>query len=542
MNLLFRATVESLKTGTNFVANNRIIIFKENDDQIYATKNRCKHSSGHFTPCDSSQKIVTCPFHGWKLDLQKMTYVNPAGGLEQMQLKVELRDTDVLIYDNELSSDTFFVQPRATERPDFKLEFLTHASVLFSTPELSIVTDPWLTGPAFLMGWWLKYAPPTDWLKKVCDVDYIYISHNHSDHLNIHTLREIFKAKPDVRFLIPPFEDQSVLTPLKELGFQNFIMPRFNEWHRLNDDTFIMILPDASGRDDSGLLIDYRGYKVLDVVDCPNINDGILPKVDVLFTPFASGASGYPVCWQDMYPAEKISNLVERNRKKVLALSLDIIEKTKPDIVVPFAGYFVEAYPGDSDIRALNKKNTPEEFRSTVEKKYNNTKVWCPTGGAIFSFKDKIEIKAGSSQPPEYDFEKYLGEIRAFNKKYRTSSGVDFLKSYFEWAGFCSDMLMNIILMNEDFSEEKEAYWIDLQNLNVDTNRPDIQRKQFSRLKIRDDMFYYVALRGLPWEELSIGFQTRLSRDPDVYEFDFWNHFQNKLPGTPFYKILNKKS
>ena len=43
----------------------------------------------------------------------------------------------------------------------------------------------------------------------------------------------------------------------------------------------------------------------------------------------------------------------------------------------------------------------------------------------------------------------------------------------------------------------------------------------------------YVLRRGLPWDEIMGGFQARFYREPDVYNFDFWTHFQNKLPSRP---------
>ncbi|TNN26423.1 Cytidine monophosphate-N-acetylneuraminic acid hydroxylase [Liparis tanakae] len=40
----------------------------------------------------------------------------------------------------------------------------------------------------------------------------------------------------------------------------------------------------------------------------------------------------------------------------------------------------------------------------------------------------------------------------------------------------------------------------------------------------------HVVLHGLLWDDLYIGFQNRISRDPDVYHHKFWNHFQTELP------------
>jgi len=38
---------------------------------------------------------------------------------------------------------------------------------------------------------------------------------------------------------------------------------------------------------------------------------------------------------------------------------------------------------------------------------------------------------------------------------------------------------------------------------------------------------------GQPCDEMLIGFQARPYRFPDVYNFDFWMHFQNNLPDRP---------
>ncbi|MED6288949.1 hypothetical protein CHARACLAT_031432 [Characodon lateralis] len=40
----------------------------------------------------------------------------------------------------------------------------------------------------------------------------------------------------------------------------------------------------------------------------------------------------------------------------------------------------------------------------------------------------------------------------------------------------------------------------------------------------------YVVLHGCLWDDLYIGFQNRISRDPDIYHHRFWNHFQTQLP------------
>ena len=47
-------------------------------------------------------------------------------------------------------------------------------------------------------------------------------------------------------------------------------------------------------------------------------------------------------------------------------------------------------------------------------------------------------------------------------------------------------------------------------------------------LKVRASSLVGAFNRGLPLEDLSIGFQIKMFRAPNVYNFKFWNHFTNK--------------
>jgi hypothetical protein len=46
-------------------------------------------------------------------------------------------------------------------------------------------------------------------------------------------------------------------------------------------------------------------------------------------------------------------------------------------------------------------------------------------------------------------------------------------------------------------------------------------------LRVRASSLIGAFNRGLPLEDLSIGFQVKMFRIPNVYNFNFWNHFTN---------------
>ena len=97
-------------------------------------------------------------------------------------------------------------------------------------------------------------------------------------------------------------------------------------------------------------------------------------------------------------------------------------------------------------------------------------------------------------------------------------------------------MLLYICLTDDNFK---------LKNINylVDFSKNQISFKKISKfsktvlkrnpkfkklvLKIRTESFLNVVYNKLPWEDLSIGFQCKVLRNPNLYNVNFWHHFSN---------------
>ena len=63
-----------------------------------------------------------------------------------------------------------------------KMTFLQSSSVVLEHKETKILTDPWLVDGE-LYGSWAHYPPSELKPEDFNDVDYIYLSHIHQDHL-----------------------------------------------------------------------------------------------------------------------------------------------------------------------------------------------------------------------------------------------------------------------------------------------------------------------------------------------------------------------
>ena len=94
------------------------------------------------------------------------------------------------------------------------------------------------------------------------------------------------------------------------------------------------------------------------------------------------------------------------------------------------------------------------------------------------------------------------------------------MKVYFELTN--EDFFETLKFFSVDFSSTvpivifKEFNW---EKIKSEYNSQDIRKL---RLKVRKDSFYWVIKNNMPFEDLSIGFQCRIDRVPDIYNVDFW--------------------
>ncbi|ERE77264.1 cytidine monophosphate-N-acetylneuraminic acid hydroxylase, partial [Cricetulus griseus] len=195
-------------------------------------------------------------------------------------------------------------------------------------------------------------------------------------------------------------------------------------------------------------------------------------------------------------------------------------------------------------IKETNIKNDPIQLNNLI-KKNCDVVTWTPRPGATLDLgrmlKDPTDSQ-GIIEPPEgtkiykdsWDFGPYLSTLHSAvgDEIFLHSS---WIKEYFTWAGFKSyNLVVRMIETDEDFNPFPGGYdyLVDFLDLSFPKERPS-REHPYEEIRSRVDVVRYVVKHGLLWDDLYIGFQTRLQRDPDIYHHLFWNHFQIKLPLTP---------
>ena len=90
-------------------------------------------------------------------------------------------------------------EPQSRRRTDVRVTYYGQACTLIEAAGRKILTDPWLTEGAYLGTWFHTHVLADAGVTPATiatDVDYIFISHEHEDHLDPETLRHF---SPDIR-------------------------------------------------------------------------------------------------------------------------------------------------------------------------------------------------------------------------------------------------------------------------------------------------------------------------------------------------------
>lgn len=529
-NLRFKANIDDIKEGINFLNDKKIVAIRKNG-KIRAITNRCQHMNGQFLK-EEGHDCVKCPFHNWTLNLATLEYSNPEGLKHKRELIVEYSGESVLFSENPLYSVKYWRESRKKQdlkQNEFGVTYYSHACFKVTAGESTFFADPWVYGPSFTKGWWLVHKTPENWRNDIAHSMGIYISHNHSDHMNIFSLKEIVKLNPEIPLFIPDFDGSDMEVILERVGFRNIKVTPFNTWVEIAPETFIMILPDETGRHDSGMLFEYKGNRVLTTVDCGNCCSGELPgDIDLLMTSFAGGATGYPVCWEEIYNEKKIENFLKKNRRVMIDRVYSELGKTSARSYIPYAGYFTEAHPEDVRIRELNKKNSADDVVNAVNKEFPNVATHIPVSGDFFDL--SLMENTGNEVQEFHDYESW--EIEKFEKELkRERLSNEELREYFKNLDFKDNLTLHIVECEDDFTSKHREFYVDFSQKSGQLVHFDefdrVDGNRYLRMQVKESSFNYVLREKLPWEELSIGFQCRFYRDPDIYNFTFWNHVQN---------------
>jgi CMP-N-acetylneuraminate monooxygenase len=306
----------------------------------------------------------------------------------------------------------------------------------------------------------------------------------------------------------------------------------FERWLTLGPNLRAMLLRDGTAPGDSGMLLEYAGHRILNAVDCSDLASGLLPeRVDLMLSSFSRGASGFPVCWDRLFSREAMLAWIEKDAANVVRRLCDTVARVKPRFFLPFASFFVEAHPADAALRELNVKTSPEVLCHALARACPEAATIAPRPGDCIDLADLSVSRGPEARPPAYDFERFLAPVEACRRFAPLEHAKGVLR-YFEWSGYRGDLILHLIETDDAFEPCGRSWLLDLSGPRLLQARPAAAHR-YLRIDVRGDVFRHTLRYGLPWEEISIGFNARMYREPNAYNRDFWVHFQNCLPPVP---------
>lgn len=157
-----------------------------------------------------------------------------------------------------------------------KMQTLGHAIMLLSgadgTPILA--TDPWVAGSCYWRSWWMVNYPRADEIARIARARFLYLTHEHPDHLHTPSLRKLAELAGDARpeILLPDFLIMKMEAHLVAQGWRVRRLPGFR-WVALQPGVNVMSIP--TWNNDSLLLVDTPKALIM------NFNDAKPPAAQV---------------------------------------------------------------------------------------------------------------------------------------------------------------------------------------------------------------------------------------------------------------------
>jgi L-ascorbate metabolism protein UlaG (beta-lactamase superfamily) len=304
------------------------------------------------------------------------------------------------------------------------ITYVSHACIRLEGQFGSLLTDPWiLNEPIYAFTTWKFPAAILPPEQLVRDLNYIYISHPHEDHLHIPSLdhfpRHITMLLPEYTSH-PGLRAQTVERTLREMGFYNIHKIRPWETTLLGSSTPFTLIPAGKMKywdwENSGFVLEHHDGKILNMNDCPSDPelyaelDKRFGVIDLGFIQY-SGVSMFPGCYR--MPKEEMKTASDQ-RKIGWIQQRNMIELLRVRKIAPFAGDFAWLDPRMEHYNWSNR-STPQLFSDFVAASYPEKQI----DVVIMYPSDTWTVKGGLVRNhSEIDWDRYLDAIAKVQEKF----------------------------------------------------------------------------------------------------------------------------
>ncbi|MDC1194370.1 MBL fold metallo-hydrolase [Pseudomonadota bacterium] len=525
------------KTGSIVIIEGHKFFFGIDKGDYYLLLLKCPHQGGDVT-VNRKKNCLHCPLHNWAFDYHGNSIV---GGKNLDKIQVEFNTTDSTISSPSLDlftseRNSIIKYSRNLVPKDLKVTLIAHASILLEFRGLKLLTDPWFDTTAF-NGSWVPYPPASPSVKNL-KPDIIIITHEHSDHFNEETLLQFNR---ETKILFPFFPNKRIEKKLRSLGFKNIKALFFREKYIIAENFFAQFYEPISNFNDAIFLLNFDGFKLLNINDA-GINYNIakeVGKVDVLASAFGSGASGFPLCWDNIKENESKKILKNQFKSRVHLLK-KAVKIYQADYAFPFASYFALV---NKEHSAFNR----EIFEAKIladSIQIRDCKVLDLLPGDSYEFKNEQFFRAKDRKNSFLfnDVKKYLESKRnyfAYLDNYElTDQNKNAIDRYLTKLNFVPEinLMKNYNFMLEIMSPSSSyKFCCEIKNKNLKIVR-DVPQKTDLHFQIPTNLMIKIVTENMSWDEAYIGYWCKIKSESYFY-LDFWRLIQ-----APYFRKSRKSS
>jgi UDP-MurNAc hydroxylase len=424
---------------------------------------------------------------------------------------------------------------------EMRITSLGHAGFVVETRASIIVMDPWLSPTGAFDSAWFQYprnhhlaALVEDKLQDTTRDRYLYVSHEHKDHLDLPFLRSL--STRDFTIVIPHFRRPALRELLAEYGAKDLISCGDGDSVALADGELVLYLDDAELDRDSAIFVSAGGRTFLNINDC-KLHDRLPSLADRIGEPDAfacqfSGATWHPTCYD--YPDDLYRSISRKKMMSKFEATAKAIEALRPRAYLPSAGppVFLDPVLADINFEPVSTFPRAPKVIAYLERRLRRSHPLAMPElmpGDVFDVTSGEVVYEAAERVDEDGFESYM---HAYIRQYAA-----FFDARRE--AYASEEIDDILLRLRDELQRKLAHF---------TLRERVRRPLYVRFRDRPEKIVRVDFAGgvdvvaaladedhyvmsapsweiarvldgkLTWEDFSLTFRMRLSREPDIYQ------------------------
>jgi UDP-MurNAc hydroxylase len=314
-----------------------------------------------------------------------------------------------------------------------KFQILSHAGLLISAQNKTLVCDPWIIGSTYWRSWW-NYPPVSEELIASVKPDFIYLTHVHWDHFHGPSLKKFDRATP---VIVPKGHLSRLKRDLKTVGFKNVIELKHGESYQIARG-FKIFSYQFFPMPDSGLVVEADGVTLFNANDSKFMGKPLAqiihrhPRFDFVFRSHSSANSR--LCYDI---ADSPAEVLDDTASYIRSFAAFAI-KSQARYAIPFASN--HCYLHRDTIGLNNTIQTPFAIKEYFEAEgIRSPEAVAMVSGDSWSSEDGFHIDPNASRfftDREHHIAEYAERVRPtleafYEREARTTVSLKEMERYF---------------------------------------------------------------------------------------------------------------